>query len=497
MAEMKLDKANAERRFRRIVNGLVVLGFLAVLLAGIAAAVVMIRGQEIVNSIEHTYAVERQVTELRLALEEMRSARRGAVLKIANDSGRTYDQAVASLYTAIESAGRLTTDNPVQQRNVAQLRQRAGRLDARFRASMLPGFISSPGSETSRQGLAGEVQDIAIRMLAHERSLLAQRQASQRASVGSLYLIVIVAGALLVLVGFASLWVIRRYTGELNVSRAQLQRLNEDLEGAVAERTVDLQRANDEIQRFAYIVSHDLRSPLVNVMGFTAELDAAIKPLSALVDSIEAEAPALMTADAREAVRSDLPEAVGFIRTSTQKMDRLINAILRLSREGRRPITAEPIDMASLARTVVDGVQHRIDELGIEVEIGSPMPTIVTDRLAIEQILSNLVENAIKYRHPERTGFIRISGAEQNGRIVIDVADNGRGIEKRDHERVFDLFRRSGQQDQPGEGIGLAHVRALAYRLGGTISVDSELGKGATFRINLPLAWSGEKGDDA
>ncbi|RYD86935.1 MAG: ATP-binding protein, partial [Sphingomonadales bacterium] len=96
--------------------------------------------------------------------------------------------------------------------------------------------------------------------------------------------------------------------------------------------------------------------------------------------------------------------------------------------------------------------------------------------------------------------FIRISGSAQHGRALIDVVDNGRGIERRDHERVFDLFRRSGVQDQPGEGIGLAHVRALAYRLGGTISVDSDIGKGATFRINLPLAWSGEKtekGDDA
>jgi len=71
------------------------------------------------------------------------------------------------------------------------------------------------------------------------------------------------------------------------------------------------------------------------------------------------------------------------------------------------------------------------------------------------------------------------------------VSDNGRGIDPRDHERIFDLFRRSGVQDQPGEGIGLAHVRALAYRLGGVIEVVSELGKGATFRVNLPIEWKG------
>ena len=108
------------------------------------------------------------------------------------------------------------------------------------------------------------------------------------------------------------------------------------LEGAVRDRTAELTRANAEIQRFAYIVSHDLRSPLVNVMGFTAELEAAAKPLAALLERAEAEAPGIVTEDARAAVRADLPESIGFIRTSTQKMDRLIAAILQLSRQGRR-----------------------------------------------------------------------------------------------------------------------------------------------------------------
>ena len=77
---------------------------------------------------------------------------------------------------------------------------------------------------------------------------------------------------------------------------------------------------------------------------------------------------------------------------------------------------------------------------------------------------------------------------------MISVTDNGRGIDPKDHERIFDLFRRSGRQDRPGEGIGLAHTRALAYRLGGTINVESELGRGAIFRINLPVAFMVDQG---
>jgi len=116
---------------------------------------------------------------------------------------------------------------------------------------------------------------------------------------------------------------------------------------------------------------------------------------------------------------------------------------------------------------------------------------MVSDRMALEQILSNLMENALKYLMPGRPGQITVRGEARRGRAIIEVIDNGRGIAAKDHERIFDLFRRSGVQDQPGEGIGLAHVRALAYRLGGLIEVVSELGQGATFRVNLPLEWKG------
>ena len=100
---------------------------------------------------------------------------------------------------------------------------------------------------------------------------------------------------------------------------------------------------------------------------------------------------------------------------------------------------------------------------------------------------ARLIENATKYLQPGRPGVIRLAGTRERNRVILSVIDNGRGIAPGDHQRVFDLFRRAGPQDQPGEGIGLAHVRALAYRLGGTIDVVSTLGEGATFRLNLPF----------
>jgi len=472
---------------------LVVLGFGLVMLAGLSALAVMLRSEEQTYMVDHTYQVEREATQIRLALEEMRSARRGIALRLRNSSGATYEEAAGRLFEGISHVDALTGDNPAQQRHVEQLSRTAHRLDSLFRASMGASPSRLETAETERQSIAQQVEDAAGRVLQTERTLLAERSKARERTVRLFYAVLAATALLLALVATGSIWIIRRYTGELQESRDELRSLNEDLEGAVAERTTDLQRANDEIQRFAYIVSHDLRSPLVNVMGFTSELDAAIVPLREFVGTVAERTPELVGEDVRLAVEEDLPEAVGFIRTSTQKMDRLINAILRLSREGRRTISAERLDLETVAHSVVDGLRHRIDELGVTATIQPGMPEIVTDRLALEQILSNLVENAIKYLKPGRPGVIEIAAQLSHGRIQISVKDNGRGIEKRDHDRIFDLFRRSGEQDQPGEGIGLAHVRALAYRLGGTISVESELDRGAVFTINLPAVFAGEK----
>ncbi len=172
-------------------------------------------------------------------------------------------------------------------------------------------------------------------------------------------------------------------------------------------------------------------------------------------------------------------------------MDRLINAILRLSREGRRVLSPEPIDMNELLDGIVGSLQHRLSDVGAQVRV-TPLPAIRSDRVGIEQIFSNLVENAVKYRQPDRPLVVEVRGRREGERAVFEVSDNGRGIDPKDHDRIFDLFRRSGAQDQPGEGIGLAHVRAMVYRLGGVISCRSALDAGATFRLSMRAELSDE-----
>ena len=293
-------------------------------------------------------------------------------------------------------------------------------------------------------------------------------------------------GSLLILTfAVAAALTVLRYTRELATARSEVETLNRELEQRVAERTADLTRANDEIQRFAYIVSHDLRSPLVNIMGFTSELEIGNEALKRLVGE---ESPDAATVEAaRVAANQDLPEAVGFIRASTAKMDRLINAILKLSREGRRELMPRSVDLGRLVASTVAAAQHQVESAGARIEVAGRFPTIVSDRLALEQVMGNLLDNALKYLDPGRPGLVSVRAEEAHGRVQVTVEDNGRGIDPKDHERIFELFRRSGAQDRPGEGIGLAHVRATVRRLGGDITVRSRLGEGASFRLDLPM----------
>ncbi|SEN52547.1 His Kinase A (phospho-acceptor) domain-containing protein [Sphingomonas gellani] len=495
--------ASGKSRIGRVLVGFMVLGFLCLFVAGLAAAWAMRENQRHTDSVAHTYEVEVALDRVSVLVERGETTRRGFLLTGNQVYRDNYDRYTRDLPPAMARVTTLTSDNPRQRANVADLRTRLSDLlalrtrsfamiDAGRRSAALIAFAE----EASSQRLLG-IRARMSAMLGEERRLLAIRDIDQRRSLQLFYTVLSIAGAILLVVAIVSLLTILRYTRDLASSRDQLNRLNGTLEEQVAERTADLSRANEEIQRFAYIVSHDLRSPLVNVMGFTAELDSATVPLGELIDRVEERAPDLLTNDMRLAAREDLPEAIKFIRTSTQKMDRLINAILKLSREGRRVIAPEPLDIAAIADTAIAAMRQVIDDRGATVTVERPMPTLNSDRFAVEQILSNLVENATKYLQPGRPGRITVSATRMRERVVIAVADNGRGIDPRDHQRIFDLFRRSGAQDQPGEGIGLAHVRALAYRLGGTIDVASRLGEGATFRLNLPATFQNSQDSNA
>jgi signal transduction histidine kinase len=239
-------------------------------------------------------------------------------------------------------------------------------------------------------------------------------------------------------------------------------------------------------------------------MGFTSELeqlrDDIFKRIAALRHASASPAPVAagetepVLEEEDEQLAQDFSEALEFIKSSIAKMDRLISAILNLTRQGRREFEPVPIDTSELIEAIVTTVAHQAAEAEARIRI-DPLPRIVSDRLALEQIFSNLLDNALKYLKPGVPGDISVRGRTKLGFAIFEVADNGRGIDPKDHQRIFDLFRRAGAQDKPGQGIGLAHVRALVRRLGGTMSVASELHCGSTFTITLPINWAGSTGN--
>jgi signal transduction histidine kinase len=333
---------------------------------------------------------------------------------------------------------------------------------------------------------------LALALMAEQRQALSDNLMGSRSGTRLLVLIDVVGLVqlllLIVYVGRRLQLAVRALaqSGEaLEAANAALEAGRERLEATVAERTADLSSANEEIQRFAYIVSHDLRAPLLNIIGFTSELENATQRLNRFVAENLEPAGIVVPQDVREASRDDLPEAIRFIQTSTAKMDRLITAILRLSREGRRVLAPERLDMAALLGGVFDSMRHQADSADATLALGAT-PPVVSDRIGIEQVFSNLVENALKYRAPGRAPHIEITGRTVGAMVRYETRDNGRGVAARDHQRIFELFRRAGQQDTAGEGIGLAHVRTLLRRMGGTIDCESTPDVGSTFIVMLP-----------
>lgn len=486
-----------DRRFNRLAATAVAVGFLLLFLAFIGGILALVEAGRSSEQVDHTYQVVDQLAEVDVLIERAETASRGYLLSPDPLRSRTFRDTVADVAPAIDRLVLLTADNPDQRRNIARLGPEIAdelKTMSTIMAKAEAGQVGAARVDFVREVKLRRVNAIRATTSAirgEEMRLLDDRTATERRSAETSRMVLGFTGILLVLIGIGATWLVRRYTRDLARARDRLHLLNTDLEGAVAERTADLINANDEIQRFAYIVSHDLRSPLVNIMGFTSELERADKVVATYVDKLEADATAVPE-DVRFAVREDLPEAIGFIRSSTQKMDRLIQAILSLSRQGRRVLTPEHLPMDTIVADIAKSLEMIAADRNARFLIETPLPDLHHDRLTIEQIFTNLMENAVKYLSSDRPGVISIRGTASNGRARFEIEDNGRGIAPEDHSRVFDLFRRSGSQDQQGEGIGLANVRSLAYRLSGTVTLRSVLSEGSTFIVELPVKSSVE-----
>lgn len=474
----------------RRVAGLLAVAIILLLAVNLAVFFLIQRTTDFNRTVDQAQQVRLLSREVLTRLVDAETGQRGFLLTARPEYLSIHNEAIEDLPGLLSDLEAATQGDSDLQPRVERIEELSGQRQAIMQRSVELARTGRIGEAVSvmRLGQGKVLMDTMRTEIAAIDEIQTTRvtfQTRQTEWAGKVTVIAnALGGALILVLAGVSAWLIRRYVIEVQGARDALDRMNAGLEHKVRARTFELTRANEEIQRFAYIVSHDLRAPLVNVMGYTSELEQAGKTIDKAIAA--AEKVRKVDPDVIIAVREDVPEAIGFIRASTEKMDRLINAILKLSREGRRNLVPELLDMTVMVQNIADSVRHQTQASGAEIVV-EPLPALESDRLSIEQVMGNLIDNAVKYLDPSRTGRIVVTGEDvPAGWVTYRISDNGRGISDRDHERIFELFRRSGRQDRPGEGLGLAFVRNSVRRLGGDITVESELGKGSTFILKFP-----------
>ncbi len=248
------------------------------------------------------------------------------------------------------------------------------------------------------------------------------------------------------------------------VAERTLLQVNETLEERVVARTAELERSNRELDRFAYVASHDLKAPL--------------RAIDNLAKWIEADAAALLPPPSQAHLAKLL--------SRVQRMERLLDDLLAFSRAGRVQHAATKVESAALVRSIFDMLAP---PPAFRLEVNGDLPPLVTQRVPLETVLRNLLGNAIKH-HNRPDGCIRVTAKEMGEMVEFSVTDDGPGIAPNFHERIFELFQTLQPRDSvEGSGMGLAIVKKTVESMGGAISVESVVGQGATFRFTWPKNW--------
>jgi PAS domain S-box-containing protein len=240
-------------------------------------------------------------------------------------------------------------------------------------------------------------------------------------------------------------------------------RAKEKLEEMVAERTSQLCDTVAELEAFSYSIAHDMRAPLRSMTSFSR----------------------LLREDFSESLPAPARDYIRRIAVSAERLDRLIQDVLNYSKSTRGELPLENVDVEKLTREIIDSYPN-LDETGGRILVQSPMPSVVGNRAALTQCVSNLLSNAVKFVSPDTKPNVRV-WAEPNCKFVrLWFEDNGIGISEEGQKRIFHLFQRLNPSAEfEGSGIGLTIVRKAVERMGGRIGVESKVGAGSRFWIEL------------
>ncbi len=231
---------------------------------------------------------------------------------------------------------------------------------------------------------------------------------------------------------------------------------------------IKIEERNRDLNEFTYMISHDLKAPIVTLRG--------------MLELVQEECTRLKAENAAE--------PLSYMRKAIGRMEQLVGGILELARVSTTDRTLEPVNLGEVVREVIEDYQPQIAQSHAQVEVPVDLPWVLGTSTQLYQIFGNLVGNALKYRSPDRTPIISMTAdtAHSRRRVLITVRDNGKGIPENYHEAIFKPFHRAGEQSLEGSGVGLACVKKLVEKLGGSIRVESEVGQGTAFVIEVRRA---------
>jgi len=245
----------------------------------------------------------------------------------------------------------------------------------------------------------------------------------------------------------------------------------------------EITQKNTELEQIVYVSSHDLRSPLVNIQGFSSELELSLDEINYLLDNLEENDYKIKI---KKIMKEDILSSLGFIGSSAMKMDGLLKGLLRLSRLGRAAIKIETLDMNQMIKKITEAMQFQIQKKNVKIKIEN-LPECLGDQVLINQLFSNLIDNAVKYSSDLKESYVKVYSVPDNNNFVYCIEDNGIGINPNHKEKIFEIFHRLNPDSSvTGEGLGLSIVRRIVQKLNGNIWLESELNSGCKFYVSFP-----------
>ncbi len=414
------------------------------------------------------------VAKLQSLSSDMETGAHGFVLTANEEYLGSLERAYANLPAQIgsceQAASRVSGEMATATRRLGQLLSSQA-----IQASEVLSILHEKGGAAARAAIdrQREIASLAVRVqdelenlekqvAVTESSVLRKQRDWNRIS----YLVFLLGTVVLVVVLVRLYKAAVTYLHSRDALQDELHRLNLSLESEVEQRTGDLRLANEELQQFAYVASHDLQEPLRTITSFTQLLQSRYQGK----------------------LDEDADEFIGFIVAASRRMTDLINGLLALARLRKTGQPTAPVAFDDLLNEVESNLAASI-QASEAVISHNHLPSLVVDKVQILQLIQNLISNAMKYRKLDVAPHIHVSAARESTHWIFSVQDNGRGFDQQFSDRIFGMFQRiNGTRAVEGTGIGLTIARKITERHGGRIWAESEEGRGSTFYFSLPIS---------